>query len=94
MEWKIKDGCTEKAITKFLATGAPFPGINMLGRYHVPGSCKGWIILETDDLTAIYEHASVWGELLDWETTPVLTDKQAGISSAKVWPKKIPVDLS
>ena len=25
MEWKVKDGCTEKAVNKFLDKGAPMP---------------------------------------------------------------------
>lgn len=89
MEWSIKDGCAEKAVNKFLSTGAPLPeGAILLGRYHAPGSGNGWLIVETDQVTTVYEHASEWGELLSWKVTPVITDDEAGLTSAKVWTTK------
>ena len=54
MEWKIRTGYVGDAFKKFLETGAPFPGVTMHGRYHAPGSVNGWIILETDDISAVY----------------------------------------
>ena len=89
MEWKIKDGCMEKAVNKFLSTGAPMPeGSTLLGRYHAPGSVNGWLIVETEDPTKVYYHASEWGELLHWNTTPVLTDDQAGMTCQTIWKKE------
>lgn len=86
MEWKIKDGCAQKAVTKFLSTGAPLPnGSTLIGRYHAPGSVNGWLIVETEDPCLVYEHASEWGELLNWNTTPVLKDEDAGKVSKSVW---------
>ncbi len=88
MEWKIKDGCMEKAVKRFIETGAPVPeNCNLIGRYHAPGSVKGWLILETNDIATVYQHASEWAELLAWNTTPVLNDEQAGLISSKVWTK-------
>ena len=34
---------------------------------------------------AIYQHAAEWGEFLNWETTPVFTDEEAGPIVAKVY---------
>ena len=87
MTWKIKLGCEHKAFQKFLTTGAPFPGVKMHGRYHAPGSGTGWIILETDNLSAVYEHAANWIDVLEWSTMPVLTDEQAGKAAAKEFPQ-------
>ena len=57
MEWKIKDNCVEKSVNQFLNTGAPVPeNSTLIGRYHAPGSVKGWLIVETDDLNTIYKH--------------------------------------
>ena len=88
MEWKFKSlaGTTKAAVDKFLSTGAPL-GVTdkMIGRYHGPGSQKGWIIVETDNLHGLYEHASEWSELLEWNITPVLTDQEAGMICGKVW---------
>ena len=86
MEWKIKDGCAQKAVNRFISTGAPMPeGSTLVGRFHAPGSGHGWLVAETNDVKTIYEHASEWGELLNWNITPVLNDEQAGMVSAKVW---------
>ena len=48
-------------------------------------SFQGWIVLKTDDPKAIYQHAAEWGEFLNWETTPVFTDEEAGPIVAKVY---------
>ena len=47
--WKIKSGYHQKSAEKFLATGAPYPGVKSFSRYHSPGSLEGWIILDSDD---------------------------------------------
>ena len=83
--WKIKSGYHQKSAEKFLATGAPYPGVKSFSRYHSPGSLEGWIVVDSDDSQAIYEHASEWAEFLDWETTPVLTDDEAGPICAKIY---------
>jgi len=43
------------------------------------------IVLNTDDPKEIYQHAAEWGEFLNWETTPVFTDEEAGPIVAKVY---------
>lgn len=90
MEWKVKESKNAhgKAVDKFLKTGAPLPdGCKLIGRYHAPGSVKGWLIVETLDVNHVYNHASEWADLLSWETTPVLLDEAAGMESSKVWGK-------
>ena len=84
MEWKIRTGYVGDAFKKFLETGAPFPGVTMHGRYHAPGSVNGWIILETDDISAVYRHAAEWAEFLEMKTTPVLNDEQAAEAAANL----------
>jgi hypothetical protein len=91
MEWKFKSyqGNAEAGYKKFLATGAPMPeGCKLVGRWHAPGSGNGWLIADTDDIAHCYEHASEWAELLEWTTTPILTDEQAGGIVSKVWGAK------
>jgi len=70
---------------KFLVGGGDYPGVEIIGRYHAPGSLEGWIVLKTDDPKAIYQHAAEWAEFLNWETTPVFTDEEAGPIVAKVY---------
>lgn len=82
MESKIKPGCFEKVHTKFLKAGAPMPeGSTLIGRWHAPGSVNGWLVVETNKPETVHVHAAEWGELIEWQTTPVLTDKQAGPES-------------
>lgn len=86
MEWSMKDGCCEHAVNKFLSTGAPMPeGSTLVGRYHAPGSVNGWLIVSTEDPKHLYFHASEWAELLNWKTTPILSDEEAGVTCAAVW---------
>ena len=47
--WKFKPGYHQKGAEKFLATGAPYPGVKSFSRYHAPGSLEGWIVVETDN---------------------------------------------
>ena len=83
MEWKLKLGCFEKAHTRFLETGAPVPeDSKLIGRWHAPGSVNGWLVVETDKPETVYVHAAEWGEMVEWQTTPVLTDEQAAPASA------------
>ena len=86
MEWQIKDGCVEKAVHKFLSTGAPLPvGSSLVGRFHAPGSVRGWLIVDAEDVTTVYYHASEWGELLKWDVHPVYTDTEAGLCCHAIW---------
>jgi len=89
MEWAIKADGFEKAHTRFLETGAPMPeGSKLLGRWHAPGSVNGWLLVETDKPETVYIHAAEWGPYLDWTTTPVLTDEQAGPASVAARERK------
>ena len=69
---------------KFLTTDEPFDGVEMIGRHHAAGSAKGWIIVKTDELSAIARFATDWSEFIEWETTPVLEDDAAGEAAAAV----------
>ena len=83
--WKFKPGYHQKGAEKFLATGAPYAGAEMIGRYPAPGSLEGWILVKAEDPKALYEHAAEWAEYLDWQTTPVFTDEEAGPICAKIY---------
>ena len=47
--WSFKAGYHQKGAEKFLGGGGDYPGVEMIGRYHAPGSLEGWIVLKTDD---------------------------------------------
>ena len=52
--WKIQPGCHKPATERFLSGGAPVPPeLKTVGRWHVPGSVMGWLLVEGDDSVAL-----------------------------------------
>jgi hypothetical protein len=85
--WKIQPGCYRAAVERFLSTGAPDPkGIKTIGRWHAPGSSRGWHLVE-GDLTAVAELEAMWLDVLEVRITPVMEDQQAASGIAKVYKK-------
>ena len=39
--WSFKTGYHQKGAEKFLGGGGDYPGVEMIGRYHAPGSLEG-----------------------------------------------------
>ena len=85
-EFKTGPDYLATGFRKFLASGAPFPnGAKVHSRSNAPGSVNGWIVVETDNISFLYEQAAEWGELLAWKTTPVLTDEQVAEVASKLF---------
>ena len=82
--WSFTAGYHQKGAEKFLGGGGDYPGVEIIGRYHAPGSLKGWIVLKTDDPKAIYQHDAKWAEFLHREIKTVFTDEEAGQIFAKI----------
>ncbi len=83
--WRIPPSSYDEALDRFLAGGAPLPeGLTMLGRWHAPGSNKGFLLVEADDLTLLAEHLGEWAGLLECEVTPVLQDEEAAAAASRV----------
>ena len=84
--WSIPPARYEPAVRAFLQTGAPMPdGLTALGRWHAPGSTKGWLLCETDDPATIAEHIAHWATMLEVTITPVIEDAAAASAAAKVF---------
>ena len=78
VSWTIPSGNCKGALDRFLETGAPVPeGLTKLGRWHAPSSTRGWLLVESDDLTMLAQHLSEWADLLEFDVTPVTEDDQA-----------------
>ena len=76
--WSIPPDSYTAAVDAFLEGGAPMPeGLVSLGRWHAPGSMKGWLLCETDDPVALAEHMVQWADRLSLEVTPVIGDAEA-----------------
>ena len=83
--WSIPTQNYNAALDAFLAGGAPMPeGLTAIGRWHAPGSYRGWLLCETDDLVALSQHAAEWAPMLDIEITPIIEDDEAGEAAARV----------
>lgn len=81
--WKIPPATYSQAAERFLDTGAPVPeGLTTIGRWHAPGSARGWHVVE-GSANALADLSAVWGDLLELEITPVIEDAEAAASIAK-----------
>ncbi len=69
----------KERITRFLEAGAPPPeGVTIEGRWFTAGHNKGYMLVDTDDAKLLFQFASEWADVIDFEIEPVLTDKEAG----------------
>lgn len=85
LTWSIPTHSYNAALDEFLAGGAPMPtGLTALGRWHAPGSNRGWLLCETDDLIALSQHVAEWAPMLNIDVTPVIGDEEAGAAAARV----------
>ena len=83
--WTVQAGMTEAVAKAFLESGAKAQeGHEILGRWHQPGSNKGWVLVQ-GDITAIAAHMAEWGKYLHIELTPVIEDDQAGEAMARIY---------
>ena len=83
--WSISPENYDAALDAFLEGGAPMPdGLTSLGRWHAPGSTKGWLLCETNDPVALSHHVGQWAGLLNIEVTPVAGDAVAGEAAARI----------
>ena len=88
LTWSIPTSSYDAAVDAFLAGGAPMPeGVTALGRWHAPGSYRGWLLCATDDLVALSQHVAEWAPMLVIDVTPVIEDEQAGAAAAKARPE-------
>ena len=88
VEWKMQPGAHAHAAEAFLKGGAPAPeGLEILGRWHGPGSSRGWALAVDATGDGLSAHLAEWGRFMDFEVTPVLEDEAAGAALAKTYAK-------
>lgn len=75
--WNIRPEHYSAALQRFEDTGAPAPeGVNLLGRWHEPGSARGFILVETNDVAGVAKHLAGWNDIVEHRTVPVLEDDE------------------
>lgn len=83
--WRIAPGAYQTSVENFLSTGAPAPsGLRSVGRWHVPGSARGWHLVEGDP-QAVAHHVAEWANLVELEVSPVIEDAEAAAGLSKVY---------
>ncbi len=77
MTYRINAENWDKAVDRFLEGGGlPPEGVTMLGRWHAPGR-HGYILLASEDQTAIYRWTAEWNDVCGFDITPVVEDEEA-----------------
>ena len=67
----------DSAQQRFKETGAPPPdGVTMHGRWHSAAGHVGFLIAESSDAVAIGKWMQSWTDLLSFEITLVLSDRE------------------
>lgn len=62
---------------RFRETGAvPPAGVTLRGRWHEPGSRRGFMVLEASDPTSVAKYLRDWSDLITFEIVPVINDEQ------------------
>jgi hypothetical protein len=83
--WSVPPESYNAALDAFLEEGAPMPkGLTSLGRWHVPGSTRGWLLCEAENPVAVAHHIGQWAGLLNIEAHTVLDDAAAAEAAARV----------
>ena len=65
-------------VARFLETGgSPPEGVTMHGRWHSLGGDIAFVLASTDDPKGIYKWLAGWGDLIEFDVTPVIEDDEA-----------------
>jgi hypothetical protein len=79
LTWSMRPGAIKEAASRFLAgQAAPEPGVKILGRWHKVDMSGGFALYETDNPAALYAGAAKWADLLEFHSTIVIEDAEAG----------------
>ncbi len=67
----------DAAEARFLETGATPPdGVQMIGRWHCTGERRGYMVLESTEITNVMKFMRAWNDVLNFQITPVVSDAQ------------------
>lgn len=84
VQWKGLPSAEQAVIERFMKTGGQVPdGVNMVGRWHAIGGLRGVAIVEADDTRPMAAMSLQWGDLLDIEIFPAVTDEELGAALAQ-----------
>ena len=61
------------------------PGVKLIGRWHDLVAVGGWLICESDDISAVQSWALNWNGVLNMEVRPVVDDNEAKTMLKRKW---------
>ena len=64
---------------------ADHPGVKLIGRWHDLVAVGGWLICESDDISAVQSFALNWSGVLNIEVRPVVDDNEAKTMLKRKW---------
>ena len=64
---------------------ADHPGVKLIGRWHDLVAVGGWLICESDDISAVQSWALNWSGVLNIEIRPVVDDNEAKTMLKRKW---------
>ena len=64
---------------------ADHPGVKLIGRWHDLVAVGGWLICESDDISAVQSWALNWNGVLNMEVRPVVDDNEARTMLKRKW---------
>ena len=68
----------KERVSRFLESGAPSPeGMTILGRWFTASHNKGFVLVETERASLLFQYVSEWADIVDFEIDPVVTDEEA-----------------
>ena len=74
--WNFTPENQKAIIERFAQNDEPMDGIVRLGRWHVLGTKRGFVLIETDDPVALSRLNIYWSDLFDLQIVPVIDDEQ------------------
>ena len=86
LTWSVRPGAVKEAVGRFLAgQAAPEPGVKLLGRWHKIDMSGGFALYESDNPVALYTGAAKWADVLEFHSSVVIEDAEAGPVLAQVF---------
>ena len=64
---------------------ADHPGVKLIGRWYDLVAVGGWLICESDDISAVQSWALNWNGVLNMDVTPVVDDNEAKTMLKRKW---------
>ncbi len=78
ISWNVPTSSYRATMEAFLESGGPTPqGLTMVGRWHVPGSRSGWVLVEGDDTSLVAQFVAGWSSIAELDVSPVIDDEEA-----------------